>query len=91
MTNLFPDGDYSFAVHGGEYHDDRGKVHWPALLRLVMDEREAWRVVQTLIAQLSDLDKRDVFDVALVGAIERVDENGNRVMIDGSLLEDDRE
>lgn len=43
---------HEFVVGGGRTVDERNKANWPAILRFTMDRRQAWDVVQELMAQL---------------------------------------
>ncbi len=90
--NLFPDGDFTFVEGGGKTLDDRGKVHWPALLRLELSENRAWSLAKELISMLSDSertieDRRLILQITFVGAIERHADDRNRLAMDGSDLE----
>jgi hypothetical protein len=86
MANLFPDGDYTFKERSGATYD-RGKVHYPALLRVELTERGAWLLVKRLINILDDPDGIQeghiVPEITFVGTIERQDEDGFAIKMDG--------
>jgi hypothetical protein len=80
--NLYPDGDFSFQVNGGEYYDTGW--HWPALLRVTMNHRDALRTMQYLLAQIADPDREDIYELTWSGSLVRLDEEGEPINLDGS-------
>jgi hypothetical protein len=87
-TDIFPDGDYTFIQDGGSHYDERGKVHWPALLRVEMTERGAWLLMKQLLNILDDpngvQDGRLAPQITFVGTIERRNDDGNTINMDGT-------
>lgn len=79
---LFPDGDYYFEESGGAEYEN-GKVYHPALLHVTVTKARAWRLLREIMHDLEHLEG-DVAGFTLVGAINRQDEGGNKIAMDGS-------
>lgn len=73
---LFPQGDYSFEVETGRTMDDRGKSHWPALLRVYMTREQAIQAISYLAGQLTFKEETEI-NISWCGAMER--EEGSEV------------
>jgi hypothetical protein len=86
MIDLFPDGDFTFIAGGGVTTDERGKAHWPALLRVAIPKDRAWQVVREILFDLEDRGAslgEGMVTFTLVGAIERHNDDGNVIPMDG--------
>jgi hypothetical protein len=92
MTDkLFPKGDYTFSEHANATRDTRGKVHYPALIRLELTEAGAWLILGELMQALKHgafEDGRAVRQITLVGDIQRCNEDGRPINMDGTVSND---
>ncbi len=69
---LFPDGQWRFTHNGGATTAD-GKVYYPAALSLVLDTREALRLIELLARGIAEPNTGvDKILVTFCGAMDRM-------------------
>jgi hypothetical protein len=76
--NLYSDGAFAFIVDAVAHHTDTG-WHWPALLRVTMNRRDALHAMQYLLAQIADSDREDLYELTWSGSIVRENEEGEPI------------